>query len=351
MLKPASSRPHTGVWRRLRLLGGLASTPRRLKMECGPSQRLVTFLVGCLQPGTQRRYMRAQEALQQQVTLDQVRFWSWTEEQQDYYLADYILDLRDGGAARQMALDTIAAVQKTFAGRRRYRAAYAVTDAWEKEVPAGQATPMPEVVVFAGAVMLHAQQAHAEACLMVLCYCALLRIGEGLSLSVADLLLPHMHGQGHAVILLLRKTKRGVPDSDKIILTAPAIVDYLMKYVAFMRARGELLHNTDKLCSSTYSKFNRRLQKCMSALGFQPNTFRSHSLRRGGATHLALSGWGLKDLMLAGRWATERSCRLYIMKGEVAVLKMRQRMNDHAWQRLTTLASVGSRVFTLSLDT
>ena len=41
------------------------------------------------------------------------------------------------------------------------------------------------------------------------------------------MLRPHGHGYHNSVILLLRTTKRGQPDSDKVILTAPGVIIYL----------------------------------------------------------------------------------------------------------------------------
>ena len=273
-----------------------------------------------------------------------------TEEELDFLLADWILELKETGVSKQVALDTMSSTQKAFAGRRKFKAAFHVCDGWDREAPPQQAMPMPEVVAMAACSAMHAAGWHAEGVLTLVCFCGLLRIGEGLGLRVKDVLLPSMHGFGPAVVLLLRTTKRGAPDSDKIILTAPNVVQYLELYLAFARRNHLITDNNSPFCNSNYNAFARRLEKAVVVLGFQPRTFRSHSLRRGGATQLAMNGWGLRDLMLAGRWASERSCRLYVMKGEVAVMRMRQALDEQTVSRMQLLASIGPQIFSLVAD-
>ena len=108
-------------------------------MRYGPSRRLIAYLIVLLQPATQERYAKAQQRFTDCLAeTENDKFWCWTDEEQDYFLAGFVQDLRDYGAHRQAALDTIACVQKVYAGRRRFRAAYSVVDGWEKEVPAGR---------------------------------------------------------------------------------------------------------------------------------------------------------------------------------------------------------------------
>ena len=47
------------------------------------------------------------------------------------------------------------------------------------------------------------------------------------------------------------------------------------------------------------------------------------------------------DIMVAGRWAGERSCKLYIQKGEIAIIRMRSQLSQEQWifvERLAPMA-------------
>ena len=64
------------------------------------------------------RYLRARQFPQTRLDEMGVDFWSWTEEQQCWLLADVVLQLREEGAVRQQLVDMIAAAQKVCTGRR-----------------------------------------------------------------------------------------------------------------------------------------------------------------------------------------------------------------------------------------
>ena len=71
----------------------------------------------------------------------------------------------------------------------------------------------------------------------------------------------------------------------------------------------------------TYYRVRRCLGLASKALGYGEDTFRTHSCRRGGASAIALKGISLQDITHFGRWASESSCREYVKKGEVLLLK------------------------------
>ena len=80
------------------------------------------------------------------------------------------------------------------------------------------------------------------------------------------------------------------------------------------------------------------------ALGFEPRAFRTHSCRRGGATEMALLGYSLPQIMMAGRWASEKSCKSYLQRSEVALARVRFSINDKFWAKLHAIASLGPKV-------
>jgi hypothetical protein len=50
----------------------------------------------------------------------------------------------------------------------------------------------------------------------------------------------------------------------------------------------------------------------------------THSFRRSGASELSRMGMPLQDILLYGRWSTERAALEYIRQGAVAVHRSRQ---------------------------
>jgi hypothetical protein len=92
------------------------------------------------------------------------------------------------------------------------------------------------------------------------------------------------------------------------------------------------------LVQCCYSTLRRWMRRGAFALGLNEETFSSHSCRRGGATSMALGGAYLASIMLAGRWQSESSCRLYIRRGEVALLRIRQGMTVLQWERVCDIA-------------
>jgi hypothetical protein len=49
----------------------------------------------------------------------------------------------------------------------------------------------------------------------------------------------------------------------------------------------------------------------------------------------------LQDILLYGRWLSERAARDYIRKGEVAIFRARQMLNPQASQRIQSWAKLG----------
>ena len=57
-----------------------------------------------------------------------------------------------------------------------------------------------------------------------------MRISECLGLHWCDVLLPSDHGAGTFLILLLRKSKRGSPDSGKLVVRNARVVAFFERY-------------------------------------------------------------------------------------------------------------------------
>ena len=101
----------------------------------------------------------------------------------------------------------------------------------------------------------------------------------------------------------------------------------------------------DIVCNISYGVDQRLLERVMRFLGMSHAAFRTHSLRRGGATALSMSGLTLAEVMVAGRWASERSAKLYVQKGEVLLLRLRNAAAPASQRRIQMLARVGPFLF------
>jgi len=256
------------------------------------------------------------------------------EEDQDVILADFALDARDDDWPLHEVRCAISAAQKLYP-RRKYTTAWKVVAGWQRDHPPEQAPPMPQDVAMAAAVLLTAAGRMAEATIVLLCFCGLLRVGEALQLERESLIFGP-----RSLVLLLRRTKTG--EHQRVELTNPQVVLYVHKLLTFN-------HHPRKVCPTSYGTFRLWLAKVLVVLGCGAVKFRSHSLRRGGATTLFMQGQSLAHVMCFGRRASESSCRIYIRSGEAAVIRIRRGLGKEA-QVVAMLASLGGQVFSILGD-
>ena len=319
--------------------------PRPFLMS-GPSAKLAAFWIGLLRSSSREQYTAALNIFTTWAKTMAPNFWSQDEESQDYVLAEYVLECRDGEVlAPQHCSTVIAAVQRCFGRRRKYSAAALTVEGWRSGLEIRQAPPMPAAVVYACASIMIAAGRAECAGVLLLCFSGLLRISEGLALRGLDVLLPSEHLMGPFLLLLLRTGKRDAPDSSRVVISAPAIVEWL---VEFKTARCQGAEASDRLFGVSYSTFRKWMRRSIACLGFEPGYYTSHSLRRGGATEMARAGVPLMDVMIFGRWASLSSFKLYIAKGEVALTRLRQDLTTEKWsaiERLATLILVALRHF------
>ena len=310
----------------------------------GPSARLRSFVTGLLAPATVSRYeagLRLFDGWCEQMALD----WrSLSEESLDFALCDFILDRREVCHQRQKYVDSVAAIQKAFGNRRRCTAAAKVLEGWLKEEPPEQAPPVPRRCALALVCLLHLVGAAGTAFALLLCFCGLLRIGEALQLRADDLVFSY-EGKEVRLVVLLRRTKRAPNDSEKVVICNARVVRY-----AFLFKRHRAALAGERLVTTNYATVSSDLRKACQCLGLGHVGFTTHSFRRGGASTLSLEGLQLHDVMLFGRWQSERTAKLYIKKREILIMRLEATLLPKQVQRLSWLASLGEFVFTLDAD-
>ena len=321
-------------------MAGLGAVQIR-PQEFGPTERVRTFLLSLLRPSSSQRYQESFAYLLDYALEHGVTFGSLSEEEQDYFLADCVLDSVDNGVSLHSLRYMVAAAQKFYAHRRRYAASLRVLEGLSSQRPPVQAEPFPEPLLYALVVLLVACGKAGVATALLLAFCGLLRISEALQLMADDVLLPEVHRGGRFILLLLRSTKRGVPHTDKVIIGNPSVVEFVRR---FWSVRGT---EPGRFTGATYTSVRYWLRRSLAGLGLDPDSFRSHSCRRGGATALSLAGMPFADIQVAGRWASAQSCRLYIQKAEVALARFKHRIPDAQWQLFLRLSRIGVRAFDL----
>lgn len=306
-----------------------------------PAAGAFEYLFSMLHAGTQARYRQGLEFLAYALAERQVRgFFHLDEEAQDYMLCDIILEaVEEHVLSVQQARDLVAAVQKRFLGRRKYLAAFHLIGAMAAQHPVVQAVPFPAMVLYALVLMLTVAQVEKVAVALLISFTGLLHISEALNLAWEDVAFPDQHRAGERIILLLKTSKRGISDGERVVLGHPRVVDFLERY------RARCYRQKQHFCRVTYGTLTRWMRRGVEALGFRPDAFRTHPCRRGGATALALAHLPLAEIQARGRWASERSCKEYVKKGEVLLLRWQSGVTDNHWALLECIGSLGERAW------
>ena len=223
----------------------------------------------------------------------------------------------------------LSAVHKVFP-RLRLRVAWKVYDTWGQLQPPRQAPAAPpELLQAMFCVALLLNRPHLS-CLMLVCYCGLLRVREGLRLQYRDVVfLPD------SVVLCLGQTKRGL--EQKVVLTNPAVVGFLSLYASHFPSKD----GSAFFFPISYGTALRWVKKLGDLLGAAPLQLTTHTFRRSGASELARQGVPLADILLFGRWASERSAKEYIRRGEVAIHRARAELGPLTWARIQHWAQIG----------
>ena len=76
--------------------------------------------------------------------------------------------------------------------------------------------------------------------------------------------------------------------------------------------------------------FGERNLESLSATGLDDHLFRPYSLRRGGATSYFAKHASLDRLLIAGRWQSSKTARVYINEGLAILAELQLRTNAQA---------------------
>ena len=282
-------------------------------------QRLGTLRELTVQPSTRKRYSKATDAF--------LRFLS-SEDQvlprdkalMDPLLCDYLEHLWATGAGRALASDTLAGVQDMQPNLKNHLpGAWRLLKAWHNNEIPNRAPPLPEHILqsMAGWAFFHGHISFGVS--LVIGFYTMLRTGELLGLRAS-----HMSSSpGHRQVLIsLGLTKGGKRHgaAESVILGLESAVTLVKQW----KAKASLatpLAVTPKQWRSLFSK-------CLEELKLTKFEFRPYSLRRGGATFWFGKHQSLDQILVQGRWHTQKSARIYINEGLATLASMKIPVNS-----------------------
>ena len=251
------------------------------------------------------------------------------ESQQDSFLAEWVLDGFERGGSKNEYSWALSALQKVHP-RLRLKTAWKVLDAWTSLSPVRQAPAAPPELLHAMIVLALILGRPQLSLAMLLAYCGLLRVREVLCLRVGDVILGP-----NTLVLCLGRTKRGI--EQKVVLTNPSVIQWFANYIS----RFPLKDSHDLLFDISYGSMLRWVKRLAFLLGAESLHLTTHTFRRSGASELSRQGMSLNDILLYGRWLSEKSAREYIRRGEVAIYRARNALHVSSSRRIELWSRVG----------
>eukprot|EP00435_Cladocopium_sp_Y103_P020181 s49_g4.t3 len=286
--------------------------------------RVQRFLLNTLKPTTIEKYIAALRHLNNDLAEIGRTWHDMNEEEQDSFLAEWVLDGFEMGGSKNEYSWALSALQKIYP-RLRLKTSWKVLDAWTTLSPVRQAPAAPPELLHAMVVMALILGRPQLSLAMLFAYCGLLRVREVLSLRVRDVILGPS-----TLVLCLGRTKRGM--EQKVVLTNPSVIQWFANYVT----RFPLQEPDSLLFKLSYSSMLRWVKRLALLLGAECLHLTTHTFRRSGASELSRQGMALSDILLYGRWLSERAARDYIRKGEVAMWRAKGLLAESDWSRILT---------------
>eukprot|EP00435_Cladocopium_sp_Y103_P018568 s1259_g4.t1 len=210
-------------------------------------------------------------------------------------------------AGRGQAADTLAGLQDLQPDLRHHLpGAWRLLKTWSiNEIPA-RAAPFPEHVVQAMAGWAFFKGWNSFGVSLILAFYTMLRTAEILSLRSSHLLCGPRDKQ---VVVSLGMTKGGKRQgaAESVILGYEPAVHLVKRWKQLATLATPLVRSS--------AHWRKLFNECLTSLGIEDFMFRPYSLRRGGATYWFGKHQSLDRLLVQGRWASQRTARIYINEG------------------------------------
>ena len=229
----------------------------------------------------------------------------------DQIVADYLEHLWASGLGRTVASNTLAGLQDTQPRLKgKLPESWRLLKAWVTHEVPNRAPPLPIDMLEAMVGYALFKNDHAFALTLLLGFYGLLRTGELLSLTGSHVTV--QNPRGPAVISLgLTKAGKRQGAAESITIHVEDVCRRLHQWCISMPPALVL--------AGPSHTWRKKFSDTLKALSFHHGDFRPYSLRRGGATHAFGQHGSFDKLLIAGRWQSQKTARIYVNSG-LAVL-------------------------------
>ena len=289
-----------------------------------------------MRDSTQTRYQAALGRLNSELEEQDVSWEALDNEERDYFLAEWLVDGYECGSSRG-DYGTVLSALGRINPRLQLKISWKVFDTWSQLQPVQQAPSAPPEFITALIVACFAINRPELAMIFTLAYSGLLRISEVLGLTWADVILT-----SSAVILCLGQTKRGL--EQKVVITNMTVVTWVGHYHRLVKLSSTPAREA-KLFLMSYNSVLRWTKRLAVLLGFGWLPMTTHSFRRSGASQMVALGTSFVDVLLFGRWLSERAAREYVRKGEVGMVRARAQASPELTSSLAKWNSLTASVW------
>ena len=233
----------------------------------------------------------------------------------DPLYADFIEHLWESGESLSLAIDGLSGLQDL---RPRFRGHLALSwrliKTWQrKEVPQ-RAPPFPEDILQSICGYFLSKKQHQISLAMEVAFYAILRTGELLNLKNKQI---QVSTSCDCAILSLGATKTSQRSgvSDSVTLRVAPVCQRLLSWKQKSQPNASLVEMSEY-------QFRKSFDEALATLKLTSWGFRPYSLRRGGATMYWRKNPNMDSIRLMGRWASEKTARIYIQDGMSRLAEM-----------------------------
>ena len=225
----------------------------------------------------------------------------------DHLVSDYVEYLWENGFGRALASDTLAAIQDQQPSVKGHlQRSWRLLRTWGvNEIP-NRAPPLPEKALHAMVGYTFFSKKPLFGISLLLGYYGTLRTGELLNVKASHITQPREHDP---CVISLGLTKGGKRQgaAESVTVGVQLVTRLLWHWV-------HQVPPNSKLCLPPHL-WRQEFAHTLKALKFDSFSFRPYSLRRGGATFLVPATRSMDRLLIQGRWASQKTARIYVNEG------------------------------------
>lgn len=183
---------------------------------------------------------------------------------------------------------------------------------WQSVHVSRQAPPLPAEVAMAFAGLAVTTQQVPLACVFLIGYLAFLRTGEMANLQPAKLALDHSEGR---ILIALPSTQTSRQREETVCVEDARLTQLVSVALRQLNGRAFWPHSL--------RSFRTAFAQFISFFELEEFNFTPYSVRRGGASNAFAAGVTFDELLIRGRWQSNRTARLYLDTGRAALIQTR----------------------------